>query len=103
MLCVLDEILKGTNTRERLAASDAILEYIAGTDCFVLVSTHDMELAGRPDYGHYYFESRIVDTDIVFDYRIHEGWAGRRMRLRCLRRSDSRRRLLPRQGGMRGM
>lgn len=76
VLCVLDEILKGTNTRERLAASDAILEYIAASDCFVLAATHDMELAQRPDYGHYYFESRIEDSDIVFDYRIHEGLGG---------------------------
>lgn len=75
-LCVLDEILKGTNTRERLAASDAILDYIAGFHCFVLVATHDMELARREDYEHYYFESRIDNGDVTFDYRIHEGLGG---------------------------
>lgn len=75
-LCVLDEILKGTNTKERLAASDAILEYMASLDCFVLVATHDMELARRPDYGHYYFESRMEGADIVFDYQIHTGIGG---------------------------
>lgn len=75
-LCVLDEILKGTNTRERLAASDAILEYMAASQCFVLVATHDMDLAKRRDYRHFYFESRIEGADITFDYRIWPGLGG---------------------------
>lgn len=75
-LFVLDEILKGTNTRERLAASAAILEYFAASDCPVLAATHDTELAKSRGYRRFYFESCIEGTDVSFDYRIHEGEGG---------------------------
>jgi len=78
-LCVIDEILKGTNTKERLAASSAILEYLAGTEQFVLIATHDMELVQdmREKYEQYYFESQITGKDIRFDYRIKKGIVGK--------------------------
>lgn len=44
MLFVIDEILKGTNTRERLAASNAILSYMVQKQGFLLIATHDLEL-----------------------------------------------------------
>lgn len=75
-LFVLDEILRGTNTRERLAASSAILAYMADAEDFVLVATHDMELAQSRGYKRCYFESRIEGADISFDYRIHAGAGG---------------------------
>ncbi len=73
VLVVIDEILKGTNTKERIAASKAILEYIAGTGCFVLVATHDNELTENPKYRNYHFCNEIEGDDIVFDYKIHNG------------------------------
>ena len=77
-LCVIDEILKGTNTRERLAASSAILEYLTGTKHFVLIATHDMELVRDmvQCYEPYFFESRITGKDICFDYHINKGIGG---------------------------
>lgn len=76
--CVIDEILKGTNTNERLAASAAILDYLACFDCFVLVATHDRELIlnRQKPYDNYYFESSVTGQDICFDYRIHKGIVG---------------------------
>ena len=78
-LCVIDEILKGTNTRERLSASSAILSYLAGTGQFVLIATHDMELVEdmKELYEQYYFESQITQDDIRFDYRIRKGIGGK--------------------------
>ena len=78
ILCVIDEILKGTNTTERLAASEAILRYFAEKNCFVLVATHDMELveALQNSYENYYFESHVFESDIIFDYCIHKGIGG---------------------------
>ena len=73
VLVVIDEILKGTNTKERIAASKAILEYIAGTGCFVLVATHDNELTENPKYRNYHFCNEIEGNDITFDYKIHDG------------------------------
>lgn len=78
-LCMIDEILKGTNTNERLAASSAILRYLAGTENFVLIATHDTELiyGMKEYYEQYFFESRIVGKDILFDYRIKKGIGGK--------------------------
>ena len=73
MLIVIDEILKGTNTKERIAASKAILEYIGQTKCLALVATHDSELTENNYYRDYHFSSKIQEEDIVFDYLIHEG------------------------------
>lgn len=73
VLCVIDEILKGTNTGERIAASKAILEYIGNTDSMVLVATHDSELTESAYYRKYHFENRISNGDIQFDYKIQEG------------------------------
>lgn len=73
MLCVIDEILKGTNTRERIAASKAILDYLSRTGDYVLIATHDRELTETSAYKKYFFESLIKDGDIFFDHKIHEG------------------------------
>lgn len=73
VLIVIDEILKGTNTKERVAASKAILDYIGNTGCMALVATHDNELTESSLYKDYHFSSKMLENDIVFDYLIHEG------------------------------
>ncbi len=79
VLCMIDEILKGTNTRERLAASEAILRFFSQKNGMVMVATHDMELVEKMknDYECYYFESRIEKQDIHFDYVLHKGIGGK--------------------------
>ncbi|SEH53103.1 MutS domain V [Ruminococcus flavefaciens] len=71
----IDEILKGTNTKERIAASKAILRYFDRANCMLMVATHDIELAeafeGR--YENYYFCEKLDEEDVVFDYMIHKG------------------------------
>lgn len=76
VLCVIDEILRGTNTKERLAASEAVCRYLTESPCLAIVATHDMELAEslEEQYGCYYFMSEIRDEDIYFDYKIREGY-----------------------------
>ena len=73
ILIIIDEILKGTNTSERVAASKAILEYLATTHAITIVATHDNELTKSEQYENYHFKSLVKDNDIVFDYRIHKG------------------------------
>lgn len=89
-LCVIDEILKGTNTKERLAASKAILAYLAKTEKFLLVATHDMELVQEMcgHYEPYYFESQITEKDITFDYRICKGIGGKSNAIALLKLLD---------------
>jgi len=71
----IDEILKGTNTVERIAASKAVLRYFDSRNCLLMVATHDIELAQSFDgvYSNYHFCESLEDGDVVFDYTIHDG------------------------------
>lgn len=75
VICVIDEILRGTNTQERIAASAAILEYLQDQNCLAIVASHDIELTRKlgDTYGYYYFCEQMQDRDIAFDYKIREG------------------------------
>lgn len=75
MFLAVDEILKGTNTRERLAASKAVLKYFSERSCILIVATHDTELAEafKESYENYHFTETITDGDISFDYKLHKG------------------------------
>ena len=79
VLFVIDEILKGTNTLERLGASKAILSYMAQKPGFLLVATHDLELVKAEEnlYETYYFDSQIFGKDIIFPYKMKPGIAVR--------------------------
>lgn len=74
-LCAIDEILRGTNTGERIRASRAILEYLKDKNCIALVATHDKELTELmgADYLNYHFSEEIGENDIAFSYKILEG------------------------------
>ena len=86
VLCVIDEILRGTNTNERIAASTAILNYLKDGNCLAIVATHDIELTTilKDQYLLYYFTEQIKEKDIVFDYKIHEGACSNRNAIRLL-------------------
>lgn len=74
-LFLLDEIFRGTNTTERVAAAAAVLAYLnRGTD-LVIVATHDTEvlsLLGGAYVAHH-FREELASGEVTFDYRIHEG------------------------------
>lgn len=74
-LVIIDEIFRGTNTIERVAAAKAILSYFTANKSFVFVSTHDLELAELlgEEYAVYCFEEQVADTRLVFDYKIKLG------------------------------
>ncbi len=74
-LVIIDEIFRGTNTIERIAAAKAVLSYFIETKSFVLVSTHDLELAALlgNDYKVFSFEELSGDDRLIFDYKIKEG------------------------------
>jgi len=74
-LCFIDEILKGTNTIERIAASSAILDYLDSKNCLCLIATHDIEITSilANTYDNYHFQETITDETIWFDYQLHTG------------------------------
>ena len=75
IICTIDEILRGTNTKERIAASTAILRYLCKKNCIAVVASHDIELTRILDkiYANYHFREQIKDNDIIFDYKIYDG------------------------------
>ena len=84
-LFLIDEIFRGTNTVERIAASTAVLRHL-GQEQMVLVTTHDLELQDLlgNEYDMYHFQERIVEGRCDFDYIIQAGPARSRNAIRLL-------------------
>jgi len=76
-LCIIDEVLCGTNSRERLAASEEILQYLAKGNAIVVTATHDVELVDRlaQSYTSYHFSDYVDDNGLHFDYLLRPGKA----------------------------
>ncbi|WP_111669142.1 MutS-related protein [Algoriphagus litoralis] len=74
---LLDEILKGTNTQDRISGSEALIRQILQTNGLGIISTHDIELAELQQsvekVHNYSFHSEIMDQSINFDYKIKKG------------------------------
>lgn len=86
--CFIDEIFKGTNTTERIAASESVLSFLdKELDYRVIAATHDIELSEllQPEYHNYHFNESIENNEIHFDYKIKEGKANTRNAIELLR------------------
>ena len=77
LLCFVDEVLRGTNTVERIAASARILKSLAEGNGLCFAATHDIELTYllENDCDNYYFQEEILGNDIFFPYTLHKGRA----------------------------
>jgi len=77
VLCFVDEVLRGTNTIERIAAVTQILKSLNRKNVICFAATHDIELTEILDgeYSNYHFDEEINDDDIIFNYLIKEGKA----------------------------
>lgn len=89
-LFVLDEVFKGTNTIERIAAAKAILSYLNRNDNIVVVSTHDIELADmlEHEYDLYHFTETIENNELHFDHTIKAGQLRTRNAIKILELSN---------------
>ena len=86
VLCFVDEVLRGTNTIERIAASSEILHALAERGVLCFAATHDMELTHllSDEYDNYHFEEELQNGDVVFSYQLHRGRAETRNAIRLL-------------------
>ncbi len=84
----IDEILKGTNTAERIAASAAVLRALAAAPCRVFAATHDTELTAmmRRLYDNYHFRESVTEAGVHFDYQLRPGPATTRNAILLLER-----------------
>lgn len=86
ILCFVDEVLRGTNTIERIAASTQILKSFADSKIMCFAATHDIELTAllKEEFDIYHFEGNVSDNDVHFDYMIKEGPATNRNAIKLL-------------------
>ena len=86
VLCFVDEVLKGTNTVERIAGGYEILLSLSRGKSLCFAATHDIELTSLLEntYQNMHFEEEIKDNDIVFNYHINAGKATSRNAIRLL-------------------
>ena len=78
-LIILDEILKGTNSLDKLNGSRLFLEYISERNVTGVIATHDLELSKLEDenpqrFHNYSFEIEL-GTDVTYTYKIGKGVA----------------------------
>lgn len=78
MIFFLDEIFRGTNSRDRKAGAVTVLKTLSADGVMGLVSTHDVELAdlqddAELDLKNYFFRETYKDNTICFDYIMREG------------------------------
>lgn len=86
ILCFVDEVLRGTNTVERIAASAQILKSFAGKGVLCFAATHDIELTAllAPYYANYHFTETVRENDVYFPYLLKNGPATSRNAIRLL-------------------
>ena len=86
-LLLLDELFKGTNTQERIAANQAVLAYLQPRG-WVVAATHDGELGAllHACYTEYHFCETVTADDWCFDFRLKAGPLTTRNAIRLLAR-----------------
>jgi hypothetical protein len=88
--CFIDEILKGTNTTERIAAAAAVLQHLYQKNCICIAATHDLELTVMlsPEYLNNHFTEQITDEGMLFDYKLKDGPSQSKNALKLLSHYD---------------
>lgn len=104
IFCGIDEILRGTNTPERVAASLAILEYLNGRNCILMAASHDVDLAEKVEgiYDNYHFCESVKEGDVFFDYKLRPGISRSKNALRLLETMEFPKEIVERAKGLEG-
>ena len=74
---LLDEILKGTNSKDKYTGSKALIEQLSGLQTSGFIATHDLALGSLSDeYSNIHnrrFEVEIKEGEFIFDYKLKKG------------------------------
>jgi hypothetical protein len=83
LIFLLDELLQGTNSKDRRVGAEGIVRALVKRGAIGLVSTHDLALTdieGPPDAGssdgrlrNVHFEDDLTDGKMTFDYKLRDG------------------------------
>jgi hypothetical protein len=90
LLFLLDELLHGTNSRDRGIGAEAFIRDLVRRGAFGLLTTHDLALAHiadvlAPRAENVHFEDAIENGKLVFDYRLRPGIVRRSNALELMR------------------
>ena len=77
-LVLLDEPLRGTNSTDKQMGTRAIVETLITYNAVGIIATHDtglcdMEASHAGKISNYYFESKVADGELTFDFRMKRG------------------------------
>lgn len=78
LLVIIDEMLKGTNSTDKLNGSKALINQMIALNTHGIVATHDLSLT---DLSTVYpssiknqcFEVQLHDDELTFDYKLSNG------------------------------
>jgi len=74
---ILDEILKGTNSKDKAIGSKKFVEKLLGSQSTGIIATHDVSLCElENDFSeikNYYFDAEINNDELFFDYLFKKG------------------------------
>ena len=78
VLFLLDELLSGTNSHDRLEGTRLVLESLLERNAIGIVSTHDLALTQIPETlgeraVNCHFEDRLENEELIFDYKLKPG------------------------------
>jgi len=78
MLFLIDEIFRGTNSKDRILGARSVLKNLSKPWVIGLISTHDFELCDLENdkdisIKNYNFTEHYINNEIKFDYKLRSG------------------------------
>ncbi len=77
LFVLLDEILRGTNSEDKRKGTRAYLQSLQKLGATGVLATHDVDIAElreeNPAFLNWYFDSKVAEGALQFDYRMREG------------------------------
>ena len=74
---ILDEILKGTNSKDKAIGSRKFVEKLVKSNATGIIATHDLSLCEitkkLTQVKNYYFDAEIINDELHFDYTFKSG------------------------------
>ena len=74
---ILDEILKGTNSKDKAIGSRKFVEKLVKSGSTGIIATHDLSLCDiekiYPQIHNQYFDAKIKNEELFFDYKLKDG------------------------------
>ncbi len=90
LLYLFDELLEGTNSKDRRIGAEGLLQALIGRNAIGIVSTHDLALTeitgplGAVVHNQH-FQDSVVNGEMNFDYKLREGVVAKSNALELMR------------------